>query len=331
MTAPLGARGSACAQRDLQLSNPALLDEVLRGLRGTPKALPPKLFYDEEGARLFERICTLDEYYLTRAELEILRAHAAEIAALAGPRCALVEYGSGAGVKVRLLLDALDAPAAYVPIDISRAQLAAVARELAAEYPSVAVRPVCADYTAALRLPRLPAGARRLAFFPGSTIGNFHPAEAAAFLHRIRRTVGPAGALLLGVDRRKAARTLNAAYNDRAGVTAAFNLNLLARINRELAADFQVERFKHRAFFDDDASRIEMHLVARESHVVQVAGEPIAFEAGESIWTESSYKYDRRRLAQLVAAAGFRIARLWTDPKQQFWVAFLEVREGSRV
>jgi dimethylhistidine N-methyltransferase len=324
MTAPLGARGGACAQRDPQLRNPALLDEVLRGLRGTPKVLPPKLFYDEEGARLFERICTLDEYYLTRSELTILRAHAAEIAELAGPRCALVEYGSGAGVKVRLLLDALNTPVAYVPIDISRAQLAAVAKELAAEYPAVTVRPLCADYTAPLRLPRLPAGARRLAFFPGSTIGNFHPAEAAAFLHRIRCTVGPTGALLLGIDRRKDARILHAAYNDRAGVTAAFNLNMLGRLNRELAADFPLERFEHRAVFNDEASRIEMHLVSREPQVVHVAGESIAFEAGESIWTESSYKYDETRFCQLIAAAGFTIARLWTDSKEQFWVAFLE-------
>ena len=324
-TAPLDAalRNPAAA------ADPALCAEVLRGLRGTPKTLPPKLFYDAEGARLFEAICALDEYYLTRAELEILERHVGEIAALAGPRCALVEYGSGAGVKVRLLLDALAEPVAYVPIDISREQLARVARDLAARYPHVQVRPLCADYTQHLRLPALPADARRLAFFPGSTIGNFHPAEAAAFLRRVRRAIGhpPAsrapGALVLGVDRRKDAHTLHAAYNDRAGVTAAFNLNVLRRLNRELGADFDLERFRHCAFFDRRTSRIEMHLESLEAQTVRVAGETIAFERGETIWTESSYKYDRARLDRVAAAAGFSVDHLWTDAGERFWVVFL--------
>lgn len=301
----------------------ALRDEVLRGLRGHPKQLPPKLFYDETGARLFERITTLPEYYLTRAELEILRVRASEIAELAGPRCALVEYGSGAGVKVRLLLDALDEPAAYVPIDISREQLAEVAGELAANYPNVCVRPLHADYTAPLDLPTLPRGARRLAFFPGSTIGNFHPTEAAAFLRRVRRTIGREGALILGVDRRKDVHVLEAAYDDAAGVTAAFNRNMLTRLNRELGADFDVERFAHRARFDARASRVEMHLVSLAWQVVHVGDERVVFDAGETIWTESSYKYDRARLDQLVDAAGFAVTRLWTDAAERFWVAFL--------
>jgi dimethylhistidine N-methyltransferase len=301
----------------------ARLDEVLRGLRDTPKTLPAKLFYDSTGAALFERICTLSEYYLTRAELEILSAHAADIATLAGPRCALVEYGSGAGIKVRLLLDALEEPVTYEPIDISGEQLARVASEVAAAYPGLAVRPCCADYTRPLRLPPLPRGVRRLAFFPGSTIGNFHPTEATAFLGRVRRTIGPDGALVLGVDRRKDARRLNAAYNDSAGVTAAFNRNLLARINREWGANFDLERFAHRAFFNPDASRVEMHLVSQVAQVVHVAGESVAFERGETIWTESSYKYDRPRLDGLAAGAGFSVARLWTDQANQFWVAVL--------
>ena len=313
MTAP---RGAAAA-------DPALRDEVLAGLRAERKVLHPKLFYDAAGAALFERITTLDEYYLTRAELAILRAHVGEIAALAGPGCALVEYGSGAGVKVRLLLDALEAPAAYVPIDISREQLARVAAELAGAYPGVAVRPVCADYTAPVHIPDLPRRARRVAFFPGSTIGNFHPAEAAAFLRRVRRAVAADGALVLGVDRRKDARVLEAAYDDREGVTAAFNLNLLARLNRELGADFDAARFRHRALWNDAASRVEMHLESAEAQVVRVAGEPVAFARGETIWTESSYKYDRPRLDRLVAEGGFELARLWTDPDERFWVAFL--------
>ena len=311
-----------------------LRDEVLRGLCATPKALPPKLFYDAAGAALFERITTLPEYYLTRAELEILDARVGEIAALAGPRSALVEYGSGAGVKVRRLLDAFAAggapAAAYVPIDISREQLAAVAAQIAAEYPSVPVRPVCADYTAPLHIPDLPERARRVAFFPGSTIGNFHPTEAAAFLRRVRRTLGPGGALILGVDRRKDPRVLEAAYDDAAGVTAAFNRNLLARLNRELDADFDLARFRHRAVWNDAASRIEMHLQSTVAQAVHVAGEPIAFAPGETIWTESSYKYDAPRLDRLVAEGGFGLTRLWTDAEGRFWVAFLTGADAAQ-
>jgi L-histidine Nalpha-methyltransferase len=230
-------------------------------------------------------------------------------------------------VKVRLLIDAFSAAgtplAAYVPIDISREQLADVAAAIAAEYPGLPVHAVCADYTAPLHLPDLPQRARRVAFFPGSTIGNFHPTEAAAFLRRIRRTVADDGALVLGVDRRKDAAILNAAYDDAAGVTAAFNLNMLRRLNRELGADFDQSRFVHRAFFNERASRVEMHLVSLGRQVVHVAGTPVPFEPGETIWTESSYKYDRDTLDLLVTSAGFRIARLWTDSAERFWVAYL--------
>lgn len=300
----------------------SLRDEVLRGLTASRKTLPPKLFYDDAGARIFERICELDEYYLTRAELEILRAHAGDIAARAGEGCALVEYGSGAGIKVRLLLDALHAPSAYVPIDISGEQLARVSAELAAEYPRVAVRPVCADYTSHFRLPPL-GGAKRVAFFPGSTIGNFHPAEAAAFLRRVRGVVGRDGALVLGVDRAKDPRVIEAAYNDAQGVTAAFNLNLLVRLNRELGADFDLASFRHRAVFNAEASRIEMHLESLRAQTVHVAGQAIAFAAGETIWTESSYKYSHERLHETAASAGFVIDALWTDARERFWVAYL--------
>lgn len=306
----------------------ALRAEVLHGLTMVPKTLPPKLFYDAAGAALFERITDLPEYYLTRAELEVVRARARDIATLAGEHCALIEYGSGAGLKVRLLLDAFaveDRPiAAYVPIDISLEQLAEVASRIAAEYPTIPVHPVCADYTAPLRLPDLPRRARRVAFFPGSTVGNFHPTEASAFLRRVRRTVADDGVLVLGVDRRKDAANLDAAYDDAAGVTAEFNLNMLRRLNRELHADFDLRRFRRRAFFDETASRVEMHLVSLEAQVVHVAGERVAFEAGESIWTESSYKYDRETLDTLVTSAGFRITRLWTDAGERFWVAYLD-------
>ena len=319
--------GAASAEAGGAGAADLLRDEVLEGLRAERKTLHPKLFYDARGAALFDRITTLDEYYLTGAEVEILGARGAEIAALAGPRCALLEYGSGAGVKVRLLLDAFAAAGtpivSYLPIDISREQLVSVAAQIASEYPEVPVHPVCADYTAPLDLPDLPQRARRIAFFPGSTIGNFHPAEATAFLRRIRRTVADDGGLVLGVDRRKDRQVLEAAYNDAEGVTAAFNHNVLVRINRELGADFAPSRFEHRAVFDDVTSRIEMHLVSRERQTVQIGGAEIVFEAGETIWTESSYKYDLPRLTDLADAAGFRIERLWSDAGERFWVGFL--------
>ncbi|MEO7086737.1 MAG: L-histidine N(alpha)-methyltransferase [Gemmatimonadaceae bacterium] len=301
-----------------------LLRETLAGLCSTPKTLPPKLFYDEAGARLFEQICLLPEYYLTRTELSILRKNVGEIAELAGPRAALVEYGSGAGVKVRLLLDALENPAAYVAVDISEEQLARVAAELKGQYPHVQISSVAADYTRPVPLPALPADARRVAFFPGSTIGNFHPAEAAAFLTRVRRTVGPNGAIILGVDRRKDASILNAAYDDAAGVTAEFNLNLLRRIDRELGADFDLSAFRHLAFFNDDASRVEMHLVSQRAQLVHIDDTTVGFEKGETIWTESSHKYDEERLNELAGAAGLRVSKLWTDECSWFWIAFLE-------
>jgi L-histidine Nalpha-methyltransferase len=310
-------------QRATHLAQPfetEILADVLAGLGATRKTLPPKLFYDDVGARLFERICMLDEYYLTRSEFSILSERAAEIAEFVGPRAALIEYGSGAAIKVRFLLDALRDAAAYVPIDISREQLGRVAAELEADYPALAVRPICGDYTRLLPLPSLPAHARRVAFFPGSTIGNFHPAEAAAFLTRIRRTVGSGGALVMGVDRRKDAAVLHAAYDDPHGVTAAFNRNVLRRINHELGGDFDLASFRHVAFFNDDASRIEMHLESTRDQTVRVAGSTFEFARGETIWTESSYKYDEEQLATVASAAGFRVDRLWTDANGLFWV-----------
>lgn len=303
----------------------ALAEEVVAGLRGCPRTIAPRFFYDDVGARLFERICEQPEYYLTRAELEILEAHAGDIAALAGPGCALLEFGSGAAVKVRLLLDALERPASYTPIDISRRQLVQVAAGIRRDYAALGVHPVCADYTKRFDVPDLPVRARRVAFFPGSTIGNFHPVEAMSFLRRVRRVVGVDGALILGVDRLKDPAVLHAAYNDAAGVTADFNRNALAHLNRELGADFDVARFRHVAFFNAAASRMEMHLESLEAQWVQVAGVRIPLQAGERIWTESSYKYDASPLEALVAGAGFRIERLFTDGDDRFWVAFLTV------
>ncbi|MEO8194042.1 MAG: L-histidine N(alpha)-methyltransferase [Gemmatimonadales bacterium] len=299
--------------------------EVIAGLKSSPKTLPPKLFYDARGAELFERICELPEYYLTRSELSILTRRVPEIAALAGPNCAVIEYGSGAGIKARLILDALNNPLAYVPVDISRAQLEGVASEIASEFPRILVSPVCADYTSRFHLPKLPSAVqRRVAFFPGSTIGNFHPAQAAGFLSRVRQLIGPGGSMILGVDRVKSTRDLDAAYNDAAGLTAEFNLNMLARINREAGADFDLASFEHVAFFNEEASRIEMHLRSWHPQTVHLAGEEFELARGETIWTESSYKYDRDSLDCLVCTAGFRVAKLWTDDAERLWVAYLD-------
>jgi L-histidine Nalpha-methyltransferase len=323
LPAEQGTQLATAAPTQLATENSELLAEALRGLRSSPKRLHPKLFYDAVGARLFEQITELDEYYPTRSELEILHSCAPEIAELAGPGCALIEYGSGAGVKVRLLLDNLVRPAAYIPVDISTEQLRRVASSIASEYPQLQVIPVNADYTRDFRIPAFPPDSRPLAFFPGSTIGNFDPTEAAAFLRRIRRLVGSRGGLVLGVDRVKDPSVLHAAYNDSKGVTAAFNLNVLERLNRELGANFDLEAFRHNAFYNEEQRRIEMHLeVLREASAL-LGSERVDFEPGETIWTESSYKYDLDRLEALVTSAGFRISRLWTDSGDRFWVAFL--------
>lgn len=301
----------------------SLQTAVLRGLADRQKTLPAALFYDATGARLFEEICEQPEYYPTRTEISILERHAPDLARQAGQGVVLIEYGSGAGVKVRYLLDTLESPVAYVPVDVSREQLVEVAAERAEQYPALRIAPVCADYTLPFELPSLPVDARRVAFFPGSTIGNFHPTEAAVFLHRVRHTVGMSGGLVLGVDRRKDPQVLHDAYNDANGVTAAFNLNMLERLNRELDATFNVSRFRHLAFFNDALSRIEMHLESLDAQVVRVAGQEFTFAAGETIHTESSYKYDEARLHALVEGSGFCVDTLYTDDRALFWEAWL--------
>ncbi|HME68716.1 MAG TPA: L-histidine N(alpha)-methyltransferase [Myxococcota bacterium] len=301
-------------------------DEVLRGLACPRKELPCKYFYDAAGSALFDEICDLPEYYLTRAELGILRAHAAEMAALLGPRCLVIEYGSGSGVKTRLLLDRLVDAAAYLPIDISPGPLRAAAHALVAAYPTLEVLPVCADYTAEYPLPRPRAKpARRAVFFPGSTIGNFTPGEAESFLKHVGQVCGRGGALLVGVDLAKSSKTLECAYDDSQGVTARFNLNLLARINRELGADFDLGAFRHRAVYARSLGRVEMHLVSERAQEVRVAGSRFAFYAGEAILTECSYKWDLADFEQLARGAGWRVARVWRDPQRKFSVQYLTV------
>ncbi|MDQ2695011.1 MAG: L-histidine N(alpha)-methyltransferase [Pseudomonadota bacterium] len=300
----------------------SLLDEVLHGLARTPKAIPPKFFYDERGSRLFDAICELPEYYLTRTETALLRDHALEIAALAGPECLLIELGSGASKKVRLLLDALH-PCVYMGVDISRDFLLAATRRLAADYPWLEVHAACADFSRALHLPCCPIGFKKLAFFPGSSIGNFEPADAAAFLAQLREALLPDGALLVGVDLKKDPALLDAAYNDAQGVTAAFNLNLLRRIRDELRARLDLDGFAHRAFYNEAAGRIEMHLASRRAQAVEVAGRRFAFAAGETLHTENSYKYAVAEFQELAAAAGYAPQRVWTDGQGLFSVHYL--------
>lgn len=308
---------------DLAPGQRALLDDVLAGLSRRPKTLPSKYFYDERGSALFDAICDLPEYYLTRTELQIMTAHAAEMAEVLGPRVVLVELGSGSSVKTPLLLDPLHEPAAYVPVDISREHLSRTAADLDGRYPQLAVLPVCADFTQPFELPATPPRRCVAAYFPGSTIGNFEPGAARRLLAQIRALVGDDGWLLIGIDLAKAPDIINAAYNDSAGVTARFNLNLLARINRELGADFDLDGFCHRAVYLPQRQRVEMHLVAQRAQTVHVGGRRITFAAGESIHTENSYKYTRDGFARLAANAGFTPRREWRDARGWFAVVLL--------
>jgi L-histidine N-alpha-methyltransferase len=301
---------------------------VLSGLARPCKQIPSKFFYDAEGSRLFEKICRLEEYYPTRAETEILTDRAEEIAASLPEGVVLLEFGSGASLKVRLLLDALGRPRSYVPIDISREHLLAAASSLSRDYRAIAVSPVYADFTRPFRLPdTLPAGPR-LGFFPGSTLGNFHPPEALHILARFAERLGPGGWLLIGVDLKKDRHILHAAYNDAAGVTAAFNLNVLARINRELDGSFDLEGFYHRAVYNSDAGRIEMYLMSRHAQGARVAGRAFRFRAGEGIHTENSYKYSLPEFSRLAVSAGYRPAAMWCDSAGLFSVHLLEVMTG---
>lgn len=308
--------------------------DVQAGLSAPVKTLPAKYFYDRTGSELFEQICRLPEYYPTRTEKKILRDHAREIAAIIGPDVEVVEFGAGAAEKVRLLLDALDRPAGYLPIDISGPHLSEAVAPLRRAYPDLAIRVVAGDFTRPLPLPApLPQARARVGFFPGSTIGNFTPDEALNFLRNAAAMLrtggssscGGAGAgLLIGVDMVKDPAVLHAAYNDSAGVTAAFNLNLLQRINRELNGDFDLGAFDHYAFYNPAQQRIEMHLVSSKAQTVHVCDQRYGFAAGESIHTENSCKYTPARFRMLAEKAGFRPAAMWTDEDSLFslhWLA----------
>jgi dimethylhistidine N-methyltransferase len=297
--------------------------DVLAGLSARPKRLSPKYFYDEAGSRLFEQITELPEYYPTRCELSILRERAADIARFIAPDGALIEFGSGSTRKVRILLEAAPTIAAYVPVDISSEMLAQEAAALRDDHPRLAVTPVAADFTGPFRLPRAVTALPRTGFFPGSTIGNFEPHDACAFLQHAGRMLGEGATLIIGVDLIKDAKILNAAYDDAAGVTAKFNLNLLARINRELGADFDLSAFSHEAFYNAERRRIEMHLASCRRQKVRVAGRAIDFRAGETIHTENSYKYTIESFGALARGAGWTQAAVWTDDKGYFSVQAL--------
>lgn len=299
--------------------------EVLQGLQDGRKELPSKYFYDDVGSYLFEQICALDEYYLTRTELRIMQDNIADIVSLLGPDCLLIEYGSGSSTKTRMLLDALQCPAGYVPIDIAKEQLMRSISSLTATYPALDVFPVCADYTSdfVLPTPKKPV-ARRVAYFPGSTIGNFDREPAQRFLRQIA-SVCHGGGLLIGVDLKKDFNILHCAYNDASGITAQFNMHLLERINQELGGNFQLDRFGHYAFYNPSHSRIEMHLVSLMHQTVCIGETTISFKLGESIWTESSYKYTLDEFAYLASTAGFRVSKVWTDDQQLFSIQYLTV------
>ena len=322
--------GSAPRLEELQSTSPEseiarFRADVLAGFSTEPKQLSPKYFYDAKGSRLFDAICDLPEYYLTRAELSIIETHASAIVESWGHRVRVVEPGAGSGTKTRLLLRALGRERCleYVPLDIAREHLAGAAAQIRADIPWLRVKAVAADFTQELPLPSTHGPHATVVYFPGSTIGNFEPREAQRLLERFGRAAGSGGQVVMGVDLKKEPSVLHAAYNDAQGVTAAFNKNLLVRMNRELGADFDLDAFAHHAFYEPVRGRIEMHLVSLRPQTVKVAGRRFVFADGETIHTECSYKYDLARVEALAGAAGLRLADRWLDDGRRFAVLSL--------
>ena len=310
---------------------PTLTDfrrEVITGLHSRPRRIAPKYFYDAEGSRLFDRITQLDAYYPTRTEIGLLKAHGREMGDLVGRGSALIELGSGSDSKIRVVLDAL-APAEYLPLDISGTHLRAAALGIARDYPAIQVCATCVDYTRQFELPALAAGIHRVAFYPGSSIGNFEPGQVMELLGWIAQLVGPGGRLLVGVDLKKDEARLNAAYNDPEGITAAFNKNLLVRMQRELGASIELDAFAHRAFYNSDRGRIEMHLVATRMTRIALDGEAFEFAEGDGIHTECSYKYRVEEFAALAVRSGFSSERVWCDDARLFSVHCLRAEPRS--
>jgi dimethylhistidine N-methyltransferase len=305
---------------------PSFLMETIAGLSRSPRTLPCKFFYDERGAQLFQKICELPEYYITRTELQILRLHSAEMAAVLGEKVELIGLGTGAGTKTRILLEELHDPAVYIPIDISNEQLQKSSARFRQMFPRLEILPIASDYLEPfeLPLPRKPSS-RSVVYFPGSTIGNFEPNAATEFLRRLVDLCGEDGGLLIGVDLQKDRRIIEAAYNDSQGVTAEFNLNLLVRANRELSADFDLNNWRHRAIYNSSNGRIEMYLISAGDQRVHIEGRPFDFGGREKILTEHSYKYTPEDLAALARHAGFQFEKLWTDDARLFGVFYFTV------
>jgi dimethylhistidine N-methyltransferase len=315
--------GISTAVLDLEPAKEDFLNEVIAGLSHVPRTLPCKFFYDQEGAALFQKICELPEYYVTRTELQILQKYGADMAEHLGPGIELIGFGTGAGTKTRILLEKLREPAAYVPVDISSGQLAQSTKLFRHLFPGLEILPVCADYLQPFALPTpIHKARRKVIYFPGSTIGNFEPAAALHFLRLIAAIGKSGGGLLIGVDLQKDHKVLEQAYNDNQGVTAAFNLNLLARANRELEADFNLANWNHRAIYNAAEGRIEMNLISACDQLVQIAGHPFHFEAGEKIITEFSYKHTPDGFSKLAEAAGFTLDKIWTDDAHLFGVFY---------
>ena len=312
---------------DLEPAKSDFLSEVVAGLLRMPRTLPCKYFYDEHGAALFQKICELPEYYITRTETAILRLYAHEMAQCIGARCELIGLGTGAGTKTRILLKELEAPAVYVPIDISKKQLRQSTALFHQLFPQLEILPVCTDYLQPFDLPSpLHRAARKIVYFPGSTIGNFEPRESTEFLRRIVDLCDKNGGLLIGVDLQKDPDVLERAYNDSQGVTAQFNLNLLRRANHELQADFDLERWRHRSIYNSAAGRIEMYLISEIDQTVHIANHEFRFRSDEKITTEFSYKYTPEGFTVLASAAGFEFARMWTDEACLFGVFYFAVK-----
>jgi dimethylhistidine N-methyltransferase len=304
------------------------LADLIAGLSGNPRTLPCKYFYDERGAALFQKICELPEYYITRTEIDILDRNRAEIASHLGANIELIGLGTGAGTKTRILIETLESPTVYIPVDISEKQLHESSALFQKIFPELEILPVCADYLQPVVLPSSNRkAARNIVYFPGSTIGNFEPTEAEEFLRRVANVCRQNGGLLIGADLKKDPHVLEAAYNDSAGVTAQFNLNLLDRINRELGADFDLDQWRHRAIYNSDAGRIEMHLISEIDQFVHVDERKFHFRRGEKIITEFSYKYAPEEFAAVAGKAGFEFVRMWTDDARLFGVFYLVTAE----
>ena len=313
-----------------EMTEPAIfLKDVLEGLSASPKTLLCKYFYNERGSLLFEKICELDEYYLTRAELELMRTQIEEIVQTIGTQCCLVELGSGSSLKTELILERLQSPSIYVPVDISQEMLMRTAERFRQNYTQFSLQPVCADFTKPFDLPRLKENLPTIVYFPGSTIGNFSPEQAMKLLRRIRDSICDEGGLLVGYDLKKNRSILEAAYDDSLGVTGEFNLNMLKRINDELGADFDVSQFEHRAIYNEDQGRVEMHLVSLGHQLVKIGDTRISLETDETIHTENSYKFTVEEFSQLAMNVGLHSVETWYDSRGYFALQYLKVRSEA--